>query len=1529
MPSRLANGSGSSAHLLPRKSLRLPFHYFLTAVRDRLIDDIVSTSRKGSDARQVVRLRGGFLLGPSPASSEWSAGWEHHARTRPLIYSQLQIHLSQPPTTSSCARLLVHPVLRPTFYLPLHACLPLPSGAPITLLPHGVPAHYLHLYTGPTSALTSQFETSLMGLGAGDWKGAIEAGISIATSSASVCGDGQLPSYVIAWLSVQNKQGEDKGMPIIWPVRLCLSYHPSSPAPHARTSLPWNPELPTQLQASPPPPPPAVPLTLYNLEVQPPLYADGRTTPQQHATPRLPDTAHLRTPVSRRRRTLTSSPTAESLRAFRTMTLSTKPYARGMQNVATEVGGYVDSVAKDRDRERERMKREREGASARGRATSISGPPPNTMQLTPDVPKTEQPAVITPAATSSPAPPDDVPMDEDTGHTLDSSQDSSLNSLFSPPTDAATPFPDSVESILIPSDSHLSAEPIDLSVLQPAPEGFAADPIGTFDDAFGGFTAPWPQPTTSDFMDIGMKYDIGFNMNMDSLSHSRPGDRGGDTFDMDDGFGVFTDDDFNFFDAPAVQARPGAISTIPMQVDSVIKASEGLTPAAGPAPLGFSPQRSGDIMHISGPGPPLLSISQSSAWSHHGLAEGFTPRDFHAFDSIPPAPELLPPSPSQTPSSHSAPATPTVQLSDHDDHAGGQKLGYPSLGASIFDPIPFAPSHRINDSKYAFGKFALPSPPDDVERAQAMFFPSSGLSPAGGWRDRYSAATDPRIGIMRKLIGVKRKSFTQGVRPVRMSPSWVREHEEWESNTPSPSVEETKSDGESDDDEPWADEDEQVPDSRPSTPPPSYLPMGPTLLHTNFHHSRLLPLCSPLRPPGMVLEPPANITVPISVPTPVSPAALVGAASEKSKSLEAAAQLLVREVVENSAWADAWRINAAVSSVVPRPSAEVWQTDVKRAALLLEGVRGMQPTVDLCTLIGLEHPPPEVNGPLTSPPLIMLEPPVLAVGKADSIIQVLPTALRFWEKLGLRPRAGQKDVNAYVFYESANDEREVEIAHWLDRVSAAYSARNLGTHSAGNSAGCVRPGLVPTRFDSIKKTLVNFVATLAPMPEAYFVFYVVTPPSMVGLTSTPLRQILSAIKRTMKAHPGHGILFHFVPEAFTTGGLADPRALHGGLELFVHSVYDRILQPVERSMSRILGASGARIRSSFHAPAYALTGKIATNSGQGSNGGHMVTFRLDSHPSSLDVVDRHALLHVGYHVTPCGRWVLAACVDERGEEYELGVWLTPTESVESFVVSQVWSFSRAFAARANVEWRIVVAKLGTMGESELDAWIMHLDQAMSNLLETAPPVQVTLLTVECQNSWTLLTPTSVTGTKPTQLYTAAYSRSTPRVPSGAMFADSAYTSYAVFPLGELGCIPALSPVIKCGSGPGSADTSSISDFEDEEPLLHSQPYLRVTGSSTLISVPAGADYTAVSMVHIYRLHSVSSPKVMMPKRIDSVEVQDEEVQTLRDITHNYHALAVLAYSKWKLQEHPGLPIHLAALMTMKMALMGGGVETTL
>ncbi|KAI0329947.1 hypothetical protein GY45DRAFT_1251784 [Cubamyces sp. BRFM 1775] len=1435
--------------------------------------------------------------------------------------------------------------MRPTYYLPLQPSLPLPAGTPIVLLPYGVPAYYLNTYGGPASALTAQFDEALLGLGAGNWKGTISshhAGSHSTQSQRSLTGQ-ENPLYIIAWLAVQNKQGEDKGMPVIWPAPLCVSYHAQSPSNHARSPLSYIPELPTQLQSSPPPPSSAMPTTLSfataaSSAIDIPASA---STPQSQGPPFTSDRDRLTPSFQRRSSAHRSSPTSDSLRAFRALTLARKPYARQMKAVASEVSGYVESVVKERERERERLRRERqeqELANQRAKLASAQPPPvPDpTSSFTNNQEEPSSPAVVEPAPSNAPdmspgAVPDEV-AEPESQQAVES--DHSVDSLFSPP-DATIDLPSTEEeapTAAEPTPAAMAAPPADSGVVasDAAPVKVEAGPSSMAFDPFGGFDSTWGQQS-NEYIGAPMDYDMDFNMNMDSLGGGRTGGGGGGgSFDVDDGYGVFTEDDFDFFDAPRTQHNAGP-TVHPMTIES----GTGLTPAAGPPPLGLPPLVTGDAT-LSGPGPPSATVNHSSPWTTH-FGDPFTPRhagDMHGMSDGPLLPDLLPPSPTRTPSSHSAPATPGVQLSDPYKTPEGRKASLSSLGPSIFDPIPFASSHRQADGKYAVGKFALPSPPAESDPAEAMIFGALGPSTTSGWKLRYSAVTDPRVGVVKKLIGVKRKGMEQGVREHRRTSAWdyYREPEEWQSSSPPPAT----VDSEESDDEPWIEDEEMTAASvpRPSTPPPSYLPLGPTLLQTHFHHAHLLPLCTTLRPPGTTVSSPPGSAPPISVPTPVSPAAVLGAASEKSKSLEAAAQILVKEVVENPTWSDAWRANASLSTSAPSLPAKLWQADAKYISDLLGIDRDARSPSTVQELFG------GASGEQSAVSLRPMAPPMLAVGKDGSVVQLSPPSLRFWEKLGLAPRAGPKDVTAFVFYEGTDEEREAEIEAWLDKVSAAYAAKNFGSHVAGMSSHCTKPGLVPTRFDTLRKTLMSFVTTI-PTRGPHLVFYIVTPSHIISPSSTVLRQILSAVRRFYKAYLGGDILVHFVPDSLVEGIHTHPASNLSGLNDFVCSVYDRILIPVTRAMSRKFFAHGAPLVGYFEAPAYALICTPGTRSGA-DFAPPRVSFALESTVSSLDVMNRHMLLHVGYQISSCGRWILAACVDAEGEAHELRAWLTPDDGVEAFLVGQVWSFVREFSRRANIEWRIIISKLGMMPHIEIDAWVSYLEATVSMSSEV-PPVHVSLLAVDNDHSFTFIAPSdsnSLGIIKRNPNSTTAPKVSS-RTSSHATFSDASYATYSLASPPTLSMYPTYTAdrstnCILSGLVPGSCDLPHVPDLDDDTEANRSSQQaptgdsLRVPCWTTVICAPSAADHTSITTMRIYQLHvtrSLRSTYEIPSRKTSVVDTSTVHTEHMDDIIHSFHDLSVLARARWKLRAHPALPFHLAALEVMRAALSGGSADS--
>jgi mediator of RNA polymerase II transcription subunit 13 len=176
---------------------------------------------------------------------------------------------------------------------------------------------------------------------------------------------------------------------------------------------------------------------------------------------------------------------------------------------------------------------------------------------------------------------------------------------------------------------------------------------------------------------------------------------------------------------------------------------------------------------------------------------------------------------------------------------------------------------------------------------------------------------------------------------------------------------------------------------------------------------------------------------------------------------------------------------------------------------------------------------------------------------------------------------------------------------------------------------------------------------------------------------------------------GVPILFHLVPEVQVlqcgVSGINDTR--RSILTITACDVYDRLPVMAQRRPPRTTTGSIPQLLLSaprFLAPAYSLARR------------EHITYKFTPNSTWIDAIDRCMLLHVGYAITSDGRWTIATCVDELGEASDISVWLTQPDNGYAHLVARVWSFVHEFAQKANIEWRIIIQKWGSMEEDELD-----------------------------------------------------------------------------------------------------------------------------------------------------------------------------------------------------------------------------------
>jgi hypothetical protein len=96
-----------------------------------------------------------------------------------------------------------------------------------------------------------------------------------------------------------------------------------------------------------------------------------------------------------------------------------------------------------------------------------------------------------------------------------------------------------------------------------------------------------------------------------------------------------------------------------------------------------------------------------------------------------------------------------------------------------------------------------------------------------------------------------------------------------------------------------------------------------------------------------------------------------------------------------------------------------------------------------------------------------------------------------------------------------------------------------------------------------------------------------------------------------------------------------------------------------------------------------------------------VAFDLLWPPASLNRVDGKPLLHVAYALSREG-WLAAVAVDEAGQELETSAWKMAGGVPEwGKAAKKVWRFIEAMTERRDVEWRVVLTRMGQFQAEEL------------------------------------------------------------------------------------------------------------------------------------------------------------------------------------------------------------------------------------
>ena len=205
--------------------------------------------------------------------------------------------------------------------------------------------------------------------------------------------------------------------------------------------------------------------------------------------------------------------------------------------------------------------------------------------------------------------------------------------------------------------------------------------------------------------------------------------------------------------------------------------------------------------------------------------------------------------------------------------------------------------------------------------------------------------------------------------------------------------------------------------------------------------------------------------------------------------------------------------------------------------------------------------------------------------------------------------------------------------------------------------------------------------------------------------STPIaQQVFTAVNELLtQSH----ITVHLVPDVLVYHSEALARHPVVGADRIVLNVYDRLGRRVEREHARL--STSHQSQSVVHAHAFTLARSRPLK----------VHYQDQWLPPAQMLFDRHTFLHIAYGWSKDREWIVSSLVTERGDDQDRFVGSGGEDLSSGDLVDLVWSFVEQFAKKVDVEWRIVICRLGVIPEEEIEGNTLFPNYK-SNLLTRNP-----------------------------------------------------------------------------------------------------------------------------------------------------------------------------------------------------------------
>ncbi|GAA5974538.1 hypothetical protein JCM5350_001181 [Sporobolomyces pararoseus] len=542
--------------------------------------------------------------------------------------------------------------------------------------------------------------------------------------------------------------------------------------------------------------------------------------------------------------------------------------------------------------------------------------------------------------------------------------------------------------------------------------------------------------------------------------------------------------------------------------------------------------------------------------------------------------------------------------------------------------------------------------------------------------------------------------------------------------------------------------------------------------------------------------------------------------------------------------------------------------------------------------------------------------PSLILRSQQSVVQVSTSAVEFWKPMGFEPVIGRKNVTVFAVYEEGGTAMHDLVTDWLRSMATTYQGLRLGEQITGQlaasgqfggtqdghlalPAGSLTRGiskedsrvLSNVTIEMLKQyhNVVVFVFTPQPEPESYS-------------TSSPLHGILNLLQRPKS--PISTLVACPVPiSQLNKSEPSQGRYSASLLGTYAFSLYDQLLVPVARlrlPVPETFPSAAATPSPASQGPAIRLFQSPAIKLSPVRP--RKISFDMNFPLSTLAVQQRHRFLHVCYTSSPASTdgsadWIHLASIDDTGENWRTinRLMKIPTGVPGDVMRARlVWQLILSLLQSIDVEWRIVICRLGEPSVVEIRAWDSMLKDQLNGSIRR--PLHVSFVCVDLDPPLAILPSSTSTKGRRSSVQSdtiseegelSLVSRPASSAKSEPLF-DSEPTILSFTPSEPVNVLPTVSLF------------APASTYLIHAPRIPTFTHTNFDASSSTLS-PSGCP----SPISIYGLHFLVSHASRTSSYIATLS------DLVKDVRQSYAELAALARVRWNLNGR--LPWHLEAV----------------